>query len=545
MNKTDELLSQLFSLRNQYGEKITTQKLNLLTTLSNEKLKTKKAIQLWYENLLFLLAYPDNRSVYQLASLALEQLEGYIQSHENIKTRLFNSGITNTRLCAAFGFEIVKWLRKKYPNDVSLSSFEADEGTIQSILSAVMPKVESEILQDGNSDWKLWLKFKKGKDMLDKLIAIFDESDIRPEVKDELWSAIGINVEINFSSHLSLPPSLITPYYHHSLVRKKSVLKSNDIKATKVVLTESQAERVIECGRMILVRHLREIDPISFTAVPLVTYYRLPRGLSIALMGMIPERRHPIDSYMGYVVFKNGLPVAYAGSWILFDSGRIGLNIFPAYRGGESQYIFQQVLKLHGTVYHLNRFTVDPYQIGKDNSDGIKSGAFWTYYHAGFSPIRQQQKQISETEASKIKSTKAYRTPSAILEKLADSRMEIVLKKTAVTFDATDISLIYARILKEQWNNDRKLAEGVLFTKLVKLLQIKNYQEEKLKFILKNWCVLLLSREEKLRRDKKLKTMLKDLFEIKASGAEEDYISGLQRNPELKRLLEEIVKENI
>ena len=545
MNKTDELLSQLFSLRNQYGEKITTRKLNLLTTLSNEKLKTKKAIQLWYENLLFLLAYPDNRSVYQLASLALEQLEGYIQSHENIKTRLFNSGITNTRLCAAFGFEIVKWLRKKYPNEVSLSSFEADEGTIQSILSAVMPKVESEILQDGNSDWKLWLKFKKGKDMLDKLIAIFDESDIRPEVKDELWSAIGINVEINFSSHLSLPPSLITPYYHHSLVRKKSVLKSNDIKATKVVLTEGQAERVIECGRMILVRHLREIDPISFTAVPLITYYRLPRGLSIALMGMIPERRHPIDSYMGYVVFKNGLPVAYAGSWILFDSGRIGLNIFPAYRGGESQYIFQQVLKLHGTVYHLNRFTVDPYQIGKDNSDGIKSGAFWTYYHAGFRPIRQQQKQISETEASKIKSTKGYRTPTVILEKLADSRMEIVLKKTTVTFDATDISLIYARILKEQWNNDRKLAEGVLFTKLVKLLQIKNYQEEELKFILKNWCVLLLSREEKLRRDKKLKTMLKDLFEIKASGAEEDYISGLQRNPELKRLLEEIVKENI
>jgi hypothetical protein len=71
----------------------------------------------------------------------------------------------------------------------------------------------------------------------------------------------------------------------------------------------------------------------------------LPRGLTIALTGMVPERRHPIDSYMGYIVFKNGLPVAYAGSWILFDSGRIGLNVFPSYRGGESQYIFEQVLK--------------------------------------------------------------------------------------------------------------------------------------------------------------------------------------------------------
>ena len=63
---------------------------------------------------------------------------------------------------------------------------------------------------------------------------------------------------------------------------------------------------------------------------------------------------------------------AYAGSWILFDSGRIGLNIFPAYRGGESQYIFEQVLEMHMEVYHLNRFSVDPYQIGKENSEGIK-----------------------------------------------------------------------------------------------------------------------------------------------------------------------------
>ena len=78
-----------------------------------------------------------------------------------------------------------------------------------------------------------------------------------------------------------------------------------------------------------------------------VSYYQLARGVSIALMGMVPPRRSPIDCYMGYMVFKNGLPVAYAGSWILFDSGRIGLNIFPSYRGGESKYIFEQVLKLH------------------------------------------------------------------------------------------------------------------------------------------------------------------------------------------------------
>ena len=222
---------------------------------------------------------------------------------------------------------------------------------------------------------------------------------------------LGINVEINFPSHTCLPDSLITPYYHRSLIKKNSAKQQRASKPIRVDFNESEAEQIIECGRMILVRHLREIDPVTFTAARLVSYYQLPRGLSVALMGMVPERRHPIDSYMGYVVFKNGLPIAYAGSWILFDSGRIGLNIFPSYRGGESQYIFEQVLKVHREVYHLNRFSVDPYQIGKENSEGIKSGAFWTYYHSGFRPIREEQKKLAEAEADENKIHQGLQKP--------------------------------------------------------------------------------------------------------------------------------------
>jgi hypothetical protein len=545
MNKSEALISQLFSLRNRYGKGFSLQKIKLLTTICKEIIKTKKELQSWYETLLFLLAYPDNRSVYNLASQALEQFQLYVQAHEGIKTRLFNSGVTNTHLCAAFGFEIVKWLRKNYPKDVSLSSFEADDGQIRSILSVVMPKVESEILQDGNSDWRSWLKrsMKKGEDLLDQLISLFDETSLRPEVKDELWLAIGINVEITFSSHLCLPPSLTVPYYHRSLVKKNSAHQQHDAKPKQVNLSTAEAEHIINCARMILVRHLREIDPISFTVPRFVSYYQLPRGISIALMGMVGERRSPIDSYMGYMVFKNGLPIAYAGSWILFDSGRIGLNVFPAYRGGESQYIFQQVLNVHHKVYRLKRFTVDPYQIGKDNSDGIKSGAFWTYYHAGFRPVRKKQQQLAEAEAWKIKSTRGYRTPALILKKLADSRMEIILQKGAVRFDATDLSLVYLSILNDQYNNSRKIAEEHSFTKLARLLQIKNHDEKKLRFILTNWSVLLVTNEKELRRNRKLTRELKYAFELKANGAEDDYIAQLQGTIELKKIFEEIVKE--
>ncbi len=545
MNKSGSLIARLFSIRNRYGGKFSTHKLKLLHLLQKEQVKGKKALQSYYDILLFLIAYPGNRAVYKLTLQSLQQLQDYIQTHENLKERLYNSGITNTQLCAAFSFDMVKWLRSKHPHDVRLISFDAGDGQIQSILSVVMPKVESEILQDANSNWRSWLKksLKKGEDILDRLIAVFDETDIRPEVRDELWNAIGINVEINFPSHHCLPSSLITPYYHRSLI-KKDTKKLAAIRPIRVDLNEAEAEQMIECGRMILLRHLREIDPITFTAPYLVSYYQLPRGISLALMGMVPERRHPIDSYMGYVVFKNGLPVAYAGSWLLFDSGRIGLNIFPSYRGGESQYIFEQVLKLHSKVYKLNRFSVDPYQLGKENHDGIHSGAFWIYYHAGFRPIRKEQLQIAEAEDMKIKTTKLYRSPSSILAKLADSRMEIVMHKKAVRFDATDMSLAYSNIVETQFSNNRKRAEEQSFTKLAKLLQIKNFYEEKMQFVLKNWSVLLLSNEQEWRHNNRLKKKLKKLFQLKASGPEEEYISELQRTVELRKILERILKQN-
>jgi hypothetical protein len=441
MRLTNASVGKLFSIRNQYGREPALEKLQLLNSISIKKIKSKKAAQTLYATLLFLQAYPDNKTVYRQASQLLQGLKEYVDNNENLQYRLYNTGITGTTVCAAFSFEIVKWLRKTRASAIKFNSFESSDAAIQSFISVLMNKAESEIFQDGNAEWKGWLKIlqKPGEDLLDQLIDIFDSSNIRHEVKDEIWNAIGINVEINFTSHCCLPEGLINTFYHRSLVRKK-IKKESRLKPIPFKLTNEEAEQIIDCSRMILVRHLREIDPISFTAAKLVTYYHLPRGISIALMEMVPERRHPIDSYMGYTVFKNGLPVAYAGSWILFNSGRIGLNVFPDYRGGETRFIFEQVLQLHAKVYHLKRFTVDPYQIGKDNSDGIYSGAFWVYYHAGFRPLEEIQKQLAETEAAKIQTDKKYRSPKAVLKTLANSRLELILQKNAVRFDATDMS---------------------------------------------------------------------------------------------------------
>lgn len=542
MMNTAALVTKLSSIRNQYGKEPAIEKLQLLRGIDIKNIKSKKAAQSLYTALLFLQAYPDDKIIYKTAEELLMQLHLQVEQNETLQYNLYNSGLTGTTICAAFSFEMVKWLKKVRSAEIKFNSFEADDDQIQAFISVIMSKAESEIFQDGNAEWRGWLKNlrKPGEEILDQLIGIFDSTDVRPEVKDEIWNAIGINVEIKLTSHCRLPASLTKTCYHRSLLRKNN--SKQILKPVAVKLSDEEAERIIDCSRMILIRHLREIDPSTFTSARLVSYYHLQRGVSIALMEMVPERRHPVDSYMSYTVFKNGLPVAYGGSWILFDSGRIGLNVFPHYRGGETRFIFDQVLQLHAHVYNLKRFTVDPYQIGKHNSDGIRSGAFWVYYHAGFRPIEKLQREMAANEVARIKAEKKYRTDAVVLKTLAGSRLELILQKNAVSFDATDLSRVYVNIIAKKYNGDRLASEKDAAKNLAAILQIKDYQDANMNFVLKNWALFLMCKEKEIRQNSKLKRSLKTLFNLKAGGSEEAYIAALQQNNALQKMMKETMK---
>lgn len=543
MNTSNAWVEQLHSIRHLFDKESTAQKIRWLDSLIHQPVASKKSVQLFFDTLQFIIAYPDNKSVYAKAVEALEQLRLHIESHERLKTSLYNTGVSGTDVCTSYSFELVKWLRNTRRNEIKLSFFEKEDHEIQASLSVVMPKVESEIFQDANADWRTWLKQskQKNKDLLDQIISVYDGTTVRPEVKEELWNAMGMNVEIHLSDNCRLPEHLITPHFHRSLIRKTPSNKLPEFKPVRVKLSQSDAAAVLDCGRMALVRHLREIDPVTYSSPELVSYYQLPRGISVALLDMTPERRHPIDSYMGFVAFKNGMPVGYAGSWLLFDSGRIGLNVFPSYRGGESQYIFQHVLELHRQVYRLKRFSVDPYQLGKDNSDGIHSGAFWVWHHIGFRPIKKEQRELAADEDKKRKQSHGYRSPESVLKKLADGRMELVLNDEAVKFDATDLSRAWWNIVTTKYDGNRSRAEKDDVAKLAAILGIQDYRESDMYFVLQNWATLMLSNEKELRRNNALKMELKNLIELKVSGSEEKFISDMQRAKELRKFLESVI----
>jgi hypothetical protein len=149
---------------------------------------------------------------------------------------------------------------------------------------------------------------------------------------------------------------------------------------------------------------------------------------------------------------------------------------------------------------------------------------------------------MAAAEAEKIKKIPRYRSPAMVLKKLAESKLELVLQKKAVGFDANDMSLTYSSFLKNKYNNNRQLYEKGKAKKLAAMLRIKNYEEPKMKFILQNWVLLLMHHEASIQQNGALKKVLKKLFALKAMGSEADYHALLQRSGALRQFIESILK---
>ena len=130
----------------------------------------------------------------------------------------------------------------------------------------------------------------------------------------------------------------------------------------------------------------RELYPLLHANPQDVWLADLERGIRIALVGVLPESRLPLESYYSYLVLKNGIPVGYGGGSLLFDRLELAGNIFESFRQGESAYIFSQVYR---TFFHLcgaPYLLVPRYQVGYENEEALQSGAFWFYHKLGFRP---------------------------------------------------------------------------------------------------------------------------------------------------------------
>jgi hypothetical protein len=150
-----------------------------------------------------------------------------------------------------------------------------------------------------------------------------------------------------------------------------------------------------------------------------VCHADLGRGVDLYFFGVPPEHRLALRAYHCGMFFKNGVPMGYVEGLSLAERMEIGFNLFYTFRDGETAWLYARILKLLREQLGVTCFSVDPYQLGHENEEAITSGAFWFYRKLGFRPASKETARLAAREDAKIAAKPGYRTPPAILRRLA------------------------------------------------------------------------------------------------------------------------------
>jgi len=145
----------------------------------------------------------------------------------------------------------------------------------------------------------------------------------------------------------------------------------------------------------------------------------LGRGVEAYLMGVTPENRLPLRAYHAALILKNGIPIGYFEGLSIFERMESGFNLYYTFRDGETAWLYARTLRLMRQLLGVTVFSIDPYQIGHENEEGIESGAFWFYRKLGFRPVLPELLKLTLSEEQKLATRRGYRTSAAALRKLA------------------------------------------------------------------------------------------------------------------------------
>jgi hypothetical protein len=368
-----------------------------------------------------LRAFPDRVSELRKREVDLSWLE-----HPDV------SGIAGSSVTDTFSFYLVRRLVQKYPAELSIywDWFE-DENRLAETWPRFIPVLEEDALVEANVPYVKWLAAARGrKSEIAWLIERFDALPLADREKAELYNSQKIYVRWTprfASTRTGMRSDTSSIFYHDEpfIQRRDIDLKQELHKPPPAMrrLPSSEGERALDLAREASTIRYRELYGFTHGDPAHVYEADLGRGVRFFLIGLPAERRLPLRSYHAAMFFKNGVPIGYFEALALFERMESGLNLYYTFRDGETAWLYARTLNLMHHFLGVTSFAIDPYQIGFQNEEGIKSGAFWFYRKLGFRPTKPEALELVEKEEQKIATRDNHRTSARTLRKLAESPM--------------------------------------------------------------------------------------------------------------------------
>ena len=424
-----------------------------------------KLLIAFHDALLLLEAYPCSLELHQRAAGLLRNFElltkRFVKKNKSALEKLVNSGLRGTEAQGSFTFPLLQMLSESNPDSLYLHSFDEEGKPLSEVLRFFLPATEYETLDAPYDNDELLAELFGKENHLASLINVLKYSKHQESLRDALFADLKLYAGIKFNGAIperSVARGILSEPFIHSDIQKKAdpmEVISRELPEPVVLSKQQEAQLKVHCAAMLASLN-RETDPVSLCADDGITFFRLERGVSVALFSMKPQRRLPLDSYIGYVLFKNAVPHAYGGAWVYGNRALFGINIFEPFRGGESSLTILQLLRVYRHYFGISAFSVEPYQYGKDNPEGIQSGAYWFYYKMGFRSDDHKLAVLAEKEVMKMKKSESYRSSSATLQKFTDSNITWKIDPVVLTPNPADVSRATTEFIRKHYHGDRE-----------------------------------------------------------------------------------------
>jgi hypothetical protein len=424
-------LAALAALRTTYGADAAHTRLELLRALDHAVLRTAAGVVALHELLCFIHAYPDNLAVFEQVSRMLRGFSARPDLKRHAR-RLAGSGIAGTDTVYPFGLSTARWLADRCSDRLSVEWKDVSRpDLLDARLQLFALWAERPVFDEPPLDGRAWLERLRG-DATDAAFLVKRSAALaaRGMTKDHLYDELGLALRV--AAGPSSPDRTRARVPGHQLVPQHAPLRlaRPDLAAEIAIppkrirpLGERQASTLLDLAREAMVTRARDL--YTFTAANLrdACLVDCGDGLEFFCVGVDVEQRLLLDAVYGILTLRNGVPIGYALFSALWRSSEAAYNVFESFRGGESAWIYGRMLATIRAMFGADTFTVDPYQLGHHNDEGLESGAWWFYYKLGFRPWDPAIARLAGSEARRVAARKGYRTGPGTLRRLVSANL--------------------------------------------------------------------------------------------------------------------------
>jgi len=409
-----------------------------LNLLSKARLVEVDSLIRFHETLLFIRAYPPSASVAKQVERILKNFGSRVQdlNENDVDLSALDdpevSGIAGGSVTSNFSYAIVRWLVAKYPAQLSIDwDWFEEEDRFGATMPRFLPLLEDDAMVEAHVPYRDWLRVARGREReLVWLIHQFESLPLPDKTKANLYDSLKLHIPWRYgfrASRTGMRLPVRNLFFHKCpLIARRDVSLSRELASTAIPiekLSRAQGEKILDLARETSAVRYRELHGFTYGDARRILKADLGRGTQVFVTGVPPENRLPLRAYHAALIFKNGVPVAYFEGLSICERMESGFNLYYTFRDGETAWLYARVLRLMRQLLGVTVFSIDPYQVGHENEEGIESGAFWFYRKLGFRPVKPQLLKLTKAEEAKVEKNPSHRTSAATLRKLAAGHM--------------------------------------------------------------------------------------------------------------------------